>query len=334
MQTLLKWLIISITAVIIASSALWADLAFWYRLPVNDTIRLAICSLFGIYATATLILLFTKWRLPSIGIYSLTFMLVLAWWVTIHPSKNADWSPDVSRQVTGSISENILTLKNVRDFQWRSDDEFTEQWVTRSYDLNKLRTTDLFLSYWAGPEMAHVIMSFGFDDGKYIAWSIEVRRKRGGDFSPIADLFKSSPLVIVAAEERDVVGVRTNVRGEDVQLYRMRTSPKDARKMLMGYVQRANALSEKPAFYNSLTTNCTTAIVQIARAVGSKIPFDWRLLVNGYLPEYIYENGAVNDTYSLDELRTLSHISQKAIAAGLTDQYSTIIRADVPPAGN
>ena len=89
------------------------------------------------------------------------------------------------------------------------------------------------MSYWAGPEMAHTIMSFGFEGGEYLAWSIEVRRLKGGEYSPIADLFKSDPLVIIAADERDVVRLRTNIRHEDVQLYRLRASPQKALPLLL-----------------------------------------------------------------------------------------------------
>ena len=147
----------------------------------------------------------------AVGVFSTAF-----WWSTIRAPDNADWAPDVARQVTGSVEGDRLTLTNVRDFAWLNGQDATERWVTRSYDLGKLRTLDLFLSYWAGPEMAHVILSFGFEDDAYLAWSIEVRRTRGGEFSPIADLFKSNPLIIVAADERDVVRVRSNLRGEDV----------------------------------------------------------------------------------------------------------------------
>ena len=112
------------------------------------------------------------------------------------------------------------------------------------------------MSYWAGPEMAHTIMSFGFEGGDYIAWSIEVRRLKGGEYSPIADLFKTDPLVIVAADERDVIRVRTNVRHEDVELYRLKASPEKARSLLLEYVVDANGLVETPKIlqfpYNQL----------------------------------------------------------------------------------
>jgi hypothetical protein len=213
---------------------------------------------------------------------------------------------------------------------WKDATEATERWETRSYDVSKLQTADLFMSYWAGPQMAHVIMSFGFEGDQYLAWSIEVRRREGGEFSPLADLFKSNPLVIIAADERDVVGVRSNVRGEDVQIYRLRARPDTARTLLLEYVRDANALSTKPQFYNSIMTNCTTTIVKMMRAVGDKLPLDWRLIVNGYLPDYAYDHGALDTRVSLAELRSLAKIDSRAHAAGLTADFSRLIRMGVP----
>lgn len=175
------------------------------------------------------------------------------------------------------------------------------------------------------------MMSFGFAGGDHIAWSIEVRRQSGGTFSPVADFFKSNPLVIIAAEERDVVGVRSNIRGEDVELYRLRARPAAARALLLEYVADANALAKTPEFYNSITTNCTTTIVKMIRAVGDKIPLDWRLIVNGYLPDYAYDRGALDVRLPLSELRRLAHIDERAQATVLTSpDLSTLIRVGVP----
>lgn len=320
---------IILTLVIVVATA-WAALALWYRLPLPELARGLAACLFALLGFATAIALFSRWHLRTLVPFAAAFAAVLLWWSTIHPPEHADFAPDVSRQVTGTRDGDMLTLTYVRDFEWRSRTDFTERWTTRTYDLTKLQTLDLFMSYWAGPEMAHVIMSFGFEGGDYLAWSIEVRRLNGGAFSPLADLFKSNALVIIAADERDVVGVRSNVRGEDVQLYRLRASPQAAKALLLEYVADANALAKTPRFYNSITTNCTTVIVKMIRAVGDMIPLDWRLIVNGYLPEYTYDQGALDSQLSMQELRERAHIRERAQAAGLTPDFSQLIRVGVP----
>ena len=310
----------------------WASLALWYRLPLPLWARYVGAALFVLFGLATVASLLIGRLRPQISFaFAVAFGAILVWWSTIQPPLHDDWATDVARQVTGRRDGDTLTLTNVRDFQWHGGSDFTERWTTRSYDLTKLRTLDLFLSYWAGPEMAHLILSFGFEGGDYLAWSIEVRRREGGEFSPLADLFKSNPIVIIAADERDVVGVRSNYRGEDVQLYRLRAPPERALPLLMQYVDDANALATTPQFYNSIATNCTTAVVKMMRAVGDTVPLDWRLIVNGYLPDYAYERGALDTKLPLAELKTLAHIDERAKQAGLSSPaFSQLIRNGVP----
>lgn len=312
-----------ILSLAIAILTAWAGFAMWYRLPAAEPVRAVASALFILFGLAIVVALFSRFRIRAFVLFLAAFTAVLVWWSTIKPLGETDWAPDVARQVTGTRDGNLLTLKDVRDFEWRSDTDFTERWTTRTYDLSNLQTVDLFMSYWAGPKMAHVIMSFGFSGG-------EVRRRVGGEFSPIADLFKSNPLVIIAADERDVVGVRSNVRGEDVQIYRLKASPDAGRALLLEYLSDANALSTTPEFYNSITTNCTTTIVKMMRAVGDAVPFDWRLIVNGYLPDYAYDRGALDTRVPLSTLRELSHIDDRARKSGLSPDFSRLIRIGVP----
>ena len=306
----------------------WSCLSLWFRAPGPEVVRTALALAFGLVGMFTLYGL-ARGRRRMLIVLLLFFILDLAWWSTIEPSRDLDFSADVSRQVTGTITGNRLVLRDVRDFDWTSETDFKPNWVIRDYDLDHLRTLDLFMAYWAGPEMAHVIFSFGFDDGRYLAWSIEVRRLQGGEFSPIADLFKRNPLVIIASEERDVVRLRSNIRGENVQLYRLNTPPEITRKILLGYVSQANDLAEHPRFYNSLVTNCTTTIVTLIRSLGIMIPLDWRLIVNGYLPDYAYEIGAIDQHLPLAEVKRAALITERAKQARPED-FSTAIRVGIP----
>ena len=321
---------LTLVVVALAPAGAWSALALWFRAPAPEWLRAALAAILALLALGAAFFLVFRGRWRPLALFGMAFVGTLAWWSTIAPPASANFARDVARQTTGRLDGDLLTLSDVRDFDWRSDADFTERWTARTFDLTKLRTLDLFLSYWAGPEMAHVIVSFGFEDGQQIAWSIEVKRGMGGEFSPLADLFKNSPLAIVAASERDVVRVRSNVRGEDVQLYRLDVYPQTMRALLLQYVRDANALAAQPQFYNSLTTNCTTTVAGLVKAIGKPVPLDWRLVVNGYLPDYLYENDALTKKVSLAELKRLSHIDERAKAANDAPDFSQRIRVGVP----
>lgn len=327
---ILRYSAVAATIVIVTLAIVWGFLALWYRLPLEYPMKLAACAAFATLGIATVFAQFLGRRLLWLAIFGATFGALIVWWNMIDPPMNGNWSPDVARQVTGTIEGDVLTLTNVRDFQWRKKDDFTENWVTQTYDLSQLQSADIFLSYWAGPQMAHFILSFGFSDGQYLAWSVEVRREIGSGFSPVADLFKANTLVIVAATERDVVGLRSNIRGEDVHIFRLRAPPEKARSLLVEYVREANELAKKPLWYNSLTTNCTTVIFKMLSVAGEGIRFDWRIIVNGYLPDMMYERGAINTSVSLEKIRELGRVAPRAMAAGLGPAFSHAIRQGVP----
>jgi Domain of unknown function (DUF4105) len=178
--------------------------------------------------------------------------------------------------------------------------------------------------------MAHVIMSFGFENGEYLAWSVEVRREKTGVFSPVADAFKNHTLVYLATTERDTVRLRTNVRGEDVRLYRLNTPPEQGRALLREYVVESTELAQRPKWYNSITANCATVVFKLVRAAGSGLPLDWRLVVNGFLPGYLYDHKAVVTTMPLNELMERARVSPQAKAADQSPDFSRLIRVGVP----
>jgi hypothetical protein len=328
---------ILVSALIIVPVSAWSALALWFRFPAPEELRALAAGLFVAFGLATIAALFLRRSMTALIVFALVFGGVIVWWSTITPPLDGDWAPDVARQTTGAVNGDILTLSDVRDFDWRTDDDFTERWSKRSYDLSKLKTLDLFLAYWAGPQMAHVIMSFGFEGGDYLSWSVEVRREKNGEFSPIADAFKSHTLIYLATTERDSVRLRANVRGEDVRLYRLNTPPEQAKLLLLEYASQSTALAERPKFYNSITANCATVVFKLVRAAGSTLPLDWRLVINGFLPGYLYDHGAVVTTMPLAELMERARINAQAKAADRSPDFSRLIRVGVPspwdPAG-
>jgi Domain of unknown function (DUF4105) len=172
-------------------------------------------------------------------------------------------------------------------------------------------------------------MSFGFVDGRYLDFSIELRRTQNDQYSAVAGFFKTRELVYIGADERDLLTLR-KVRNEQIQLYRLRTPPERARALLAEYFKQANDLAAHPRFYNTLTTNCTTTIFKMVRAVTSSIPFNWRVILTGHLPAYLYDHGAVDTSIPLEELRQRADITGR-VEAGLSElEFSSRIRDGVP----
>jgi hypothetical protein len=172
-------------------------------------------------------------------------------------------------------------------------------------------------------------MSFGFDGANYLAISIETRKSKGEDYSAIKGFFKQYELVYVVADERDVVRLRTNYRGEDVYLYRLRASPALAREVLLDYLKEVNRLADRPQWYNALTHNCTTAVRGHVQPYAPSA-WSWKVYLNGFLDEMIYERGVVDTTLTLEVLRERSRINTRAKIADRDPEFSQKIRAGMP----
>jgi hypothetical protein len=314
----------------ILAFAAWGSLALWYRIPAGTPARAIAAAAFALAGIASAVLLATGSRWRGLGGFALLAAALLGWWTLITPPATANFAPDVARQVSGELVGDRLTLRGVRDFAWRSETDVDQRWEERTYDLGGPMTLDLFLSFWDDSGIAHMIMSFGFADGRYLAWSMEVKRLNGSIYSPIASAFKENALVLIAADERDVIGVRTNVRGEDVRRYRLNLRQETIRSVLTEYVAQANGLARQPRFYNSVTTNCTTAVVAMMRATGASVPLDWRLLVNGRLPEYAFDHGALEEGLTLEQANAKAPVSARANAFGLGEGFSAAMRRFQP----
>src|SRR6266403_411391 len=316
-------------AVFLFLSAVWANLAIAYQLPGSAAVRIGACLVLNLIALAALVAIVQRKHWRAVLVYAAAYALLLAWSGSISASNDRNWAADVVHGITGIVDGDRLSVSNVRNFSWRTETDYTEGWEQRTYDLSKLRSLDLFLVYWMGPSIAHTIMSFGFADGRYLDFSIELRRTQNDQYSAVAGFFKTHELVSIGADERDLLTLR-KVRNEQIQLYRLRTPPERARALLAEYVKQANDLAAYPRFYNTLTTNCTTTIFNMVRAVTSSIPFDWRIILTGHLPGYLYDHGAVDTSIPLEELRQRADVTGR-IDAGLSEvEFSSRIREGVP----
>lgn len=264
------------------------------------------------------------------AVFLLLFLAVQVWWLGIEPSNDREWLPSVAHPATARVDGDLVTIENVRNFHYRSETDFDERWETRQYDLSKLTGIDMFLSYWGSPMIAHTITSWEFEGGQHLAVSIETRMEVGEGFSAVLGFFRQFELFYVAADERDLIALRTNHRGEQVFLYRLTASKAMARAMLLEYLQEMNHLAEHPRWYNALTHNCTTAIRKHAQSVAPGNPFSWKILVNGFIDQLGYERGTIDTSLPFEELRQRSDVTERGRAAGDDRDYSRLIRDGLP----
>jgi hypothetical protein len=322
--------VVAVMTPIVFCSGVWATLALWYRLPGGRIVR-ALGSALWVIATglayACAIVGRSWWPLV---VYVVLYAILLSWWITIKPSGARDWRDDVARVLTGSVHGDRVVLHDVRHFRWRSDTDYDMRWERHDYDLAQLASADAVLSHWGSRAIAHAMISFGFDDGRHLVFSVEVRKSRDQEYSAVGGFFKQFETILVAAEEDDIIRVRTNVRGEDVYLYPLQLERATLRALLLSYVHAANRLAAQPAFYNSFTSNCTTIVHRMARQIDRGLPWDMRLLLTGYLPEYLQDIGALDRDVPIGVLRDRARISDRAMAAPTGSDFSRVVRAASP----
>jgi hypothetical protein len=311
---------------LLAGLTAWAAAALYVDFPLQGAgIAAAMVYLALVAACFTLL---SGQRRKIIACAAL-FLLVLAWWWTLQPSNARDWQADVAQTPWAEIDGDKVTIHNVRNFGYRTETDYTPNWETRTYDLRDIRGADLFITFWGSPWIAHPIISFQFGDHDHLAFSVETRKEVGEEYSTVRGFFRQYELIYIIADERDLIRLRTNYRmGEEVYLYRTTATPEAAREVFLDYLRGANELQRNPAFYNAITSNCTTNIRIHTKAAADvhAAPWDWRLLLNGKGDEFAYQNGRLAGDLPFAQLKAQAHINDAARAADQSSEFSDLIR--------
>src|SRR5262245_40279269 len=337
-KKLMKWigkaLLIVLLSIAIVAMTSWGALAIYYSNLSGAGMRKLLALSFAIFGAAVLVwYLFSATRTRPLLVFLAAFLLLVAWWSTIPAMQDRDWAPEYAKLAHATINGNLVTIHNIRNFDYRTETDFTPRYYTKTFDLRQLDSVDVIASYWMGDAIAHTIVSFGFSGKDFLAISIETRRQQHQSYSSIAGFFKQYELFYVVADERDLIRLRTNYRKdphEDVYIYRTRAPADNVRRIFLDYIREINSLAEKPEFYNTLTTNCTTSILTHTRVNPGHLPLSWKILLSGYVPEYLYEHRRIDTTLSFEELKRRSHINKAAQAADNAPDFSQRIRVGLP----
>jgi hypothetical protein len=256
------------------------------------------------------------------------FAGVLAGWLAISPSNQRNWQPDVAVLPYATVSGNDITVHNIRNIDYQTENDYTIHYYDKSFSLSSLSSFDVFMCDWGMGFIVHTMVSFGFSDGSYLCVSIETRKETGEAYSTLKGFFRQYELIYVVADERDLIRLRTNLRqGETVYLYRVQDiSQTVIQQVFLDYIHYINRLVEKPEWYNALTGNCTTEIRGHTRPYPGRVKRDWRLLANGYLDQLMYEKKLVDTSLPFSELKRKSIINPIALAADQDLDFSKKIR--------
>jgi hypothetical protein len=322
-----------VIGIVVVLAAGWASLAIWYSDLSPAGLRSALAIAFSA-ATVVAFAVLPNRRRTLVGFF-VAFLIVLGWWSRIAPSNDRDWQPDVARLASADIDGERVVLHDIRNFAYRSETDYTPRWYDATFDLADLRSADLIAVYWMGDAIAHIMVSFGFAGDRYVAVSIETRKERGESYSTLAGFFKQYELIYVVADERDVIRLRTDFREprEQVYVYRTQVPRENVRRLFLDYLRTINELRDRPAFYNTLTTNCTTAALVHTRVNPGSLPLSWKVLLSGYTPLYAYEHDRLDTSLPFDELRRRSLVNERAVAADDAPDFSRRIREGLPGIG-
>lgn len=319
---LLLWLIGSTT---------WAALAIYFGDSSTSGAQLILSIIVALIGLITIITLFftPSWRKKLLLIHTFVFFIVIIYWSTIQPRNDRNWQSDVGKLAHASLNGNLVTLYNIRNFKYRNEFDYQPEYYDKTFDINKLVGVDFFAVYWMGPSIAHIIMSYDFGEGNHLAVSIEARKEQGEGYSTIKGFFRQYELVYIVADERDIIGLRTHYRKdppEQVYRYRLKAPIDNTRRLFLEYIDSINASYKSPTFYNTLMANCTSVIWLHNKVNPEYLPFSWKILLSGYVPEYLYDSGMLNQTITFSKLRSQAHINPLVEGKELSELYSSTIR--------
>lgn len=305
--------------------SLWAGTALWVQFP---NARWIVFILALAVLAVVILRLCTPWGWVGLALVA---AVVAAWYLSLRPQQDLDWAPDVAHSVSGEVRGDIVALHNIRAFRWSDPETAEARWQDRQVDLSRLEGADMITSVWGNPKIAHLLVSFRFTDQPPVTFSVEIRKERTEAYSTVGGFFRQFELALIAANEDDIVRLRTTYRGEEVRLYPLTLTPAQLRALFLRYVELGNDLNRAPRFYNTVTSNCTTVVWQLAKVLSPDLPVSRSLLLSGYLPEYLDRFGVLAGEGNLEDKRARALITPRARAMPDGADFSAWIRGDGAP---
>lgn len=333
-RVFLTVLLIATLGPIVLLMVTWASFAIYYSNLPWEPVRVGLAWTFFIGTLGAFA--FLSRRLRTLYWFLGAFGVVVIWFLLIPASNDRNWMESVAREPHAEIEGNRVRVYDIRTFEYRSETDFTPRYYDKTFDLDKLKQVDFILSSWGVADIVHTMLSFGFEGDDHLAVSIETRREKGEPQEAVRGLFKQYELIYILADENDLFRLRTNFRKppEKLFVYPTNATPEQARALFLDIIKTANRLHDHPQYYNTLCDNCTTGIVPHLRNIGLQLPFDLRMIVNGFTDQLGLEHGWLSSTLpyktaaDMVKIREAHFVNPYVRAADATaGDYSKRIRA-------
>lgn len=274
-------------------------------------------------------MLLHKKKLSIIKIVLIIIPLFLFFvFITKKPSSDRAWDKQFDILPTANIKDNQIEIKNIRDWNYDSENILNFEYVDRVYDINKLTRVWFLVEPFTGwDKIAHTFFSFEFEDQPPISFSIEARRETHEDYSPIKGLYREYELAYTWGTEEDFIGRRVIYLGNDVSMYPLNISSENAKKYFLKLIEETNSIDTTPRFYNTLTSNCTNNLaIHANQIVPGTLPWDISRLLPGYSVEYLYRLGFIENTSDLENMKSKHNITNDVKEYYNKEDFSTNIR--------
>ena len=309
----------------------WSSVAVYFITLADMQLALITSGLFAVMVVLVFFLVANR-NLARVLIV-MSYIMVGVLWGNMSPSNHRDWMPSVAKLPYAITQGNLVTVHNIRNFDYQTEFDFVENYYAKTYNLDDLESLSFLLSYWGGGTLfAHTILSFEFNNGDYLAVSAETRLEKGEPQELIQGFFNQYEMIYILADERDIIRLRTNFRRqepEEVFFYPTTINKNAVRQIFEVIIARVNKLYQQPEFYNTLTHNCFTTLRSDIRSITpSASYFDWRVVANGYADQMLYENGDIATKLSFSKARKKFHINQY-VANNTPVDYSKRIRPNL-----
>ena len=243
-----------------------------------------------------------------------------------------DWRPEQAVLPYVEFQGNQAIVRNVRNCKYFSNDVYMVDYYDKTIDLDRVEGVDfIVVPFKATPALAHVMISFELSQPggtrDHMAVSVETRKQRDQDYNPVKGAANEYELMYVVADERDVIQYRTNYNNEDVYLYHTVAGPQDARALLVDVLGRVNQIHEHPEFYNTLTNNCTSNIVDhVNKIKPNRIVTDYRVLLPGYSDALAYDEGLIERRGTFEQTKQQAYVNPLAQRYAGREDFSDMIR--------